>query len=36
MQIGGYIPDLNHNWHAISILTCRTHVNEWRRHLALR
>jgi hypothetical protein len=27
MQIGGYIPDLNHNWHAISMLTCRTHVN---------
>jgi hypothetical protein len=27
MQIGGYIPDLNHNWHAISMLTCRTRVN---------
>jgi hypothetical protein len=36
VQIGGHIPDLNHNWHAISILTCRTHVNGWRRHLALR
>jgi hypothetical protein len=26
MQVGRYIPDLNHNWHVISILACRTHV----------
>jgi hypothetical protein len=27
MQIGRYIPDLNHNRHGKSILACGTHVN---------
>lgn len=26
MQLGRYIPDLNHDGHVISILACRTHV----------
>jgi hypothetical protein len=27
MLVGRYISDLNHGRHAISMLTCRTHVN---------
>src|SRR5579883_2976485 len=27
MQIGGHVTDLHHDRHAISIITCTTHVN---------
>jgi hypothetical protein len=35
MQVRRHIPNLNRHWHAISLLACKTHVNEFRAHSSL-